>query len=826
MIDFDSAFATLTGNPPFPWQQRLYRELLAGCIPSACILPTGLGKTSVMAVWLLALASDATKVPRRLVYVVNRRTVVDQSTDEAVKLRNNLDNVPAVRDALAKLCAIETKIPLAISTLRGQFADNGEWRNDPARPAIVCGTVDMIGSRLLFSGYNAGFKTRPLHAGLLGCGSLLVHDEAHLEPAFQKLLDEIVAEQAKREGKSLRVMQLTATVRGTSGTLFQLDDKDRENEIVEERLNAKKELHLHEIEEKAVPDKMIALAKERTGAVLVFARTVEAVEKIAAKLGKKVETLTGTMRGHERDQLITKPVFKRFLAKAEGGEEGTVYLVCTSAGEVGVNISADHLVCDLSTFESMAQRFGRVNRFGTRTDTQIDVVYPSDMKEDKLTPARKGTLVLLRELNGHASPAALGRLDPERREKAFAPEPVIPPVSDILFDAWSMTTVRELLPGRPPVADWLHGVAEWEPPRTQVAWREEVERFDKDVRPLYKPQDLLEDYPLKPHEILSDTTTRVFKHLETLAKRHGKSELWVIDEGKVTFPTLEDVIERGKERLEGLTLVLPPKIGGLGDSGMLDGTSDKADDVADEWYVDAGRTIRRRERRWNAEEQPPGMRLVRELFPDEGREQDEEDAPRVWRWFARTGDADDDNGSRTAGKSQELEPHNRRVGELATLIARKLGLDESLIAAFKIAGGGHDLGKNRDLWQRSIGNPDPKKPLAKSGNLAGLRWRTGYRHEFGSLSDVRSMAGFGELTDDERELVLHLIAAHHGRGRPHFPAEEAFDLNGDEEASRRLALEVPLRYAALQRKHGRWRLAMWESILRAADYLASEEGQS
>ena len=46
--------------------------------------------------------------------------------------------------------------PLAISTLRGQFADNAEWRDDPARPAIITGTVDMIGSRLLFSGYAVG----------------------------------------------------------------------------------------------------------------------------------------------------------------------------------------------------------------------------------------------------------------------------------------------------------------------------------------------------------------------------------------------------------------------------------------------------------------------------------------------------------------------------------------------------------------------------------------------------------------------------------------------------------------------------------------------
>jgi hypothetical protein len=44
--------------------------------------------------------------------------------------------------------------PLGISTLRGEFQDNQEWGKFPFRPAVICGTVDMVGSRLLFSGYG------------------------------------------------------------------------------------------------------------------------------------------------------------------------------------------------------------------------------------------------------------------------------------------------------------------------------------------------------------------------------------------------------------------------------------------------------------------------------------------------------------------------------------------------------------------------------------------------------------------------------------------------------------------------------------------------
>jgi hypothetical protein len=55
-IDFEKAFQALTGNTPFPWQIKRYHRFAAGAIPAWCNLPTGLGKTAVMAIWLLARA--------------------------------------------------------------------------------------------------------------------------------------------------------------------------------------------------------------------------------------------------------------------------------------------------------------------------------------------------------------------------------------------------------------------------------------------------------------------------------------------------------------------------------------------------------------------------------------------------------------------------------------------------------------------------------------------------------------------------------------------------------------------------------------------------
>jgi CRISPR-associated endonuclease/helicase Cas3 len=157
---FRTTFADLTGNERghFPWQWALYQEFEAGRFPPSCDLPTGLGKTSVIALWLIASAHSPRPVPRRLVYVVDRRAVVGQATEVAKRLREQVDRDDAFKRALGL-----EKRSLPISTLRGQHVDNKEWLEDPASPAIIVGTVDMIGSRLLFSGY--GLRPTPGAAG-------------------------------------------------------------------------------------------------------------------------------------------------------------------------------------------------------------------------------------------------------------------------------------------------------------------------------------------------------------------------------------------------------------------------------------------------------------------------------------------------------------------------------------------------------------------------------------------------------------------------------------------------------------------------------------
>jgi CRISPR-associated endonuclease/helicase Cas3 len=790
-----------------------------------------------------------------------------------------MTNLKALADAMRSLAARPFESPLAISTLRGQFADNAEWRDDPARPAVIVGTVDMIGSRLLFSGYGRGFKSRPLHAGFLGQDTLLIHDEAHLEPAFQEIIAAIESEQKRcHEFGRFRVMALTATSRGDTKSFGLTDAERRTNSDpkasrslreVWKRNSAKKEIVFHKIDRKDVKTKKeltsaeitkvirakiteLALNHEDNGAaILIFLRKIEDVEKVTAGLRKKklpVQVLTGTLRGLDRDDLAKEDaIFARFMPRpGVVPQSGTVYLVCTSAGEVGVDISADHMVCDLTPFDSMAQRFGRVNRFGNG-DARIDLVhydstgYSEPKKKEKppspFDKACEKTLTLLQqlpqrqELRHDASPAALDDLPVSDRLAAFTPPPVILPASDILFDAWALTTIRQRLPGRPPVADWLHGVSEWEPPDTHVAWREEVEIVTDNLLEEYKPQDMLDDYTLKPHELLRDRYDRVFKHLEKLAVRHAMSPVWIVDNDKsLNVMTLGKLVDAGKDTLKGLTVLLPPKVGGL-TNGMLDGaaTFDEGQryDVADHLADKDGAPYRLRV--WDNDEDPKGMRQVwtvdtrldSEDEPDEGERATRH---RFWRWYVRPRWADDD-GSLTARQRQELEAHLRSAEHFSKALVTKLGINDPEASAIKLAASWHDLGKNRAIWQRSIGNHDLDKVLAKSGNKMRPIGLSNYRHELGSLIDVSGDPKFLNLSPDVRDLLLHVIAAHHGRARPHFPAEEAFDPERKDEDANKIALEVPRRFARLERKYGRWGLAYLESLVRAADALASQESE-
>jgi CRISPR-associated endonuclease/helicase Cas3 len=107
----------------------------------------------------------------------------------------------------------------------------------------------------------------------------------------------------------------------------------------------------------------------------------------------------------------------------------------------------------------------------------------------------------------------------------------------------------------------------------------------------------------------------------------------------------------------------------------------------------------------------------------------------------------------------------------------------------------------------------------------------GYRHEFGSLRGFTDAFHAGKLLDetgnaingDVFDLAMHLIATHHGRGRPHF-FRGGFDPDC-EARSDEIHTECVRRFARLQRKYGWWYLAWLENLLRCADAMASVDGE-
>jgi CRISPR-associated endonuclease/helicase Cas3 len=176
---------------------------------------------------------------------------------------------------------------------------------------------------------------------------------------------------------------------------------------------------------------------------------------------------------------------------------------------------------------------------------------------------------------------------------------------------------------------------------------------------------------------------------------------------------------------------------------------------------------------------------------------------------------------------QELVEHQSRAEQKALCIATKVGLAGHAAEALTLAAILHDEGKRAPRWQRAFKASRDEKKYGLSGPLAKTRgpidqvMLDGYRHEFGSLPCVENNARFKVLPKDWRDLVLHLIAAHHGQARPVIGTRGCEDAPPSTLADR--AHAVALRFARLQKRWGPWGLAWWEALLRAADQQASRE---
>ena len=888
---FTHDFKAITGFSPFKWQSRLYREFLSSDIPSALDLPTGIGKTSVLIIWLLARIHNSS-LPRRLVYVVDRRAVVDQASADSRRIKDKIQQLPDISRRLG----LDGYSGLPVSTLRGQLADNRDWLANPTSPAIIVGTIDMIGSRLLFEGYGVSRGMRPYHAGLLGADSLVVLDESHLCPPFQALLRDIVTnktlapsdDHAQAIVPRFHLLSLSATGCQADGTTFQFSGEDYQDEVIAQRLSARKAVEIKEIRaDSNLETELVAEALELGKAgtrILVYCDQRRVAAKVAEEIRRRqktawVEVMTGARRVHERELLASKLMARGFLAGTVDPAPEASYLVSTSAGEVGIDLDADHLVMDLVSFERMIQRLGRVNRRGGKDATVIVLVADPGKQKDlslRISQWRAPLEALPIDSKGmrDASPAAITALrqraveDPALGEilaTAVPPEPLRPALSRALIDAWSMTSLDNHS-GRPAVQPWLRGWVDEEEKQAKIAWRAYLPWRDQMDQP--DPDEVTAYLEAAPIHLSETLEAPVFELVDLLIKRAGtvtqdgdaagaesagtspslnghspavmffnlSGQPKAIDlDGKsrqgLRVGELTTLTKDGKKALNqgliGAQLLVQRALGGLNPDGLLDATAQAPPATVDQgWPRDDLRAVLGFRIRSEAEEAPcdePGWRL---LYRFQRAPEDEGGEPSLLIETYRGAKAPRQGDPAVARHMQTLDEHLSWAGQEADIIARALGLPEDYRRMFVLAAEVHDLGKARDLWQdamkapREWGADGNRRYYAKTRGGGDSRRLCGYRHEFGSLGDAEHQAGLMNLSDDLRDLALHLIASHHGYARAVVPP---IDPLAPPSVVIQRAQEAALRFARLQRRWGPWGLSWWEAIFRAADQRASRK---
>ena len=219
-------------------------------------------------------------------------------------------------------------------------------------------------------------------------------------------------------------------------------------------------------------------------------------------------------------------------------------------------------------------------------------------------------------------------------------------------------------------------------------------------------------------------------------------------------------------------------------------------------------------------------------------------------WTAESASFTDEDQTSSATVSVPLHQHLQGVADRAKTFAEACGLSQPLAEDIALAARCHDLGKADPRFQAFLrgGTGLPGLLLAKSQDaprtpqaLVVARQRSGYpvggRHE---LLSVRMLEAAGLLSRAaDPDLVLHLIACHHGRCRPFAPVVEdpspvtaSLMLDGctiqagSSTGLERLDSGVSERFWRLVRRYGWWGVAYLEAIVRLADHRCSEAEQS
>ncbi|MBE7458284.1 MAG: type I-U CRISPR-associated helicase/endonuclease Cas3 [Phycisphaerae bacterium] len=436
--EFASFFRALNGVDPFPWQQRLLDDLVAGKWldaennpqpwPAAMALPTASGKTACIDIALFHLALQAylppeeRTAPRRIFFCVDRRVIVDEAYDRARRIAARLacavgqrwrddcrggaasrcsesDVLKRVALRLRSLTCDDTAAPLAVLQLRGGMFRDDAWVSSPLQPTVICTTVDQLGSRLLFRGYGVSPHSASIHAGLAANDALILLDEAHCAEPFRQTLDAVRlfrGEQWCEPDHAMKTpfafVEMSATPRGDSRP-FELDDADREDAELSTRLNANKPAALrassHATATAEFAGELVTQAKKQVEArakrIAVMVNRVDTARMVHDELRQSSDCdailMIGRMRPLDRDDLLRQwqPKLKATPgAEAREAHDKPIVVVATQCLEVGANLDFDALITEVASLDALRQRLGRLNRLGRDKRCSAVIVAPKE----------------------------------------------------------------------------------------------------------------------------------------------------------------------------------------------------------------------------------------------------------------------------------------------------------------------------------------------------------------------------------------------------------------------------------------------------------------
>lgn len=959
---FAEVFRAVNGFSPYPWQDRLCRKVVSeGRWPDTIGVPTGTGKTATLDIALYALASDAgrppgtIRAPRRIVMVVDRRTIVDQSFTQARTIRDKLVSarsgpLVAMRVRLNALMggATEGEEPIQIALMRGGVPRDDGWARRPDQALLAVSTVDQVGSRLLFRGYGVRPTMASVHAGLLGEDTLLLLDEVHLARPFHETLAALATRWRSWGGRLPSARWQAVSLSATSGAqdVFRLGDADRSLPRLARRLTASKPVttvladstthtkqkRTHPAWTKRLVAETLALLNDQSACVGVVVNRVDTARQVAAQLARKekfeVQLVTGRMRSADR-ALAAKRLRDRAGPGWRGrrdSDERPYVCVATQTIEAGADLDFDGMVTEVASLDALVQRFGRANRTGDHQEAPIVVVAPKDVASivDPIYGSAQTHAWAWLQQQGGSIDARLdqlgGRLS-AAPEEALAPRELAAVLAPAHIDLLCQTAPRP--EPDPDPALYLHGL---KPPlaEVQLIWRADI------------------DATLAPDEATDRLATVPPTSFEALSLPIGAAKRWLAGLDAVSFADVggdtDDAYETTrqdgppvgfawdgtrampvavKEIRPGQTVVLPVHAGGLAHGNFSPEKSDgPVTDVGDLGRtISSGRAIVRLDLRvygqpdatgtlqWPAGfTAPPTVpdgttRSVREArrelagwvskAPTSGTELATLLAHlaaagfrasvigQTWVLTARRrldtavvldlaqgelappGDhaLTADDASAVSADPVPLRAHLDRVANWVSDLAAGCGVPTHIAADLALAARFHDLGKAHPSFQTLLHDGDEIRAaagplLAKSGRTLAdqaARHRAreraklpgGFRHEMVSVALLTETIGGRAALNaaHDPELVLHLVASHHGHARPFAPPEDHSDLpatevrvemngemlavSGDHKLDRADS-GLADRFWTLQRRYGWWTLAWLEAIVRLADHRASE----